>query len=359
MRALPIAILGLALGAMVHAQEASSGLDLRETVSGLAVGSNSLSAAPRSGSSFAAGFRSITYPTWKMNANWSITGTYQFATRPYFYADFETKGYGARGYLLQSTLNYSRVSDRGSLLVRAGVLSTAFGSFLLRYDDAANPLVDMPPQYGYYYAPISTAGLPGAQVDVTRGKIDGRLQFANSSPANPRSLFAHDQYGNWAGGAGYTIHQGFRVGVDAYRGPYLSRDYDYYFPGEANPSALPATGLGVDAQWSRGHTSLQFEEDRFLMPYQAIPDFKETAGYLEMRQVLSPRWYLAFRPAYTNASAGGKMRVLESAVAYRPSRFQIVKLDYEFERYSQETPRNQNTVALQWVMTLDRAFASR
>ena len=103
--------------------------------------------------------------------------------------------------------------------MRAGVLPTAFGSFLLRYDDASNPLIDMPPQYGYYYSAVTTAGLPGAQIDVTRSKVDARLQFANSSPANPRSLFARDQYGNWAGGAGYTLRQGLRVGVDAYRGP--------------------------------------------------------------------------------------------------------------------------------------------
>jgi len=354
-------ILCLCVGAtsLLHAQEAGSGIDLRETFSGLGAASNVLSSAPRSGSSFAAGFRSITYPTWKINDNWAITGSYQLVSRPYFYADFESTGYGAKGYLLQSTLNYSRVSDKGSLLVRAGVLSSAFGSFLLRYDDASNPLVDMPPQYGYYYAPVTTAGLPGAQIDVTRAKFDARLQFANSSPANPRSLFAHDQYGNWAGGGGYTIRQGFRVGVDGYRGPYLSRDYAYFFPGEKNPNTLPATGLGIDAQWSHAHTSVQFEEDRFLFPYSAIPDYRETAGYVEIKQVLSPRWYVAFRPSWTTANEGGDMGNLESGVAYRPTRFQLIKLDYEFEHYTQETPHNQNTLAVQWVMSLDRAFASR
>jgi len=354
-------MLSLALGAapLLVAQDASSGLDLRETLSGLGAASNVLSAPPRNGSGFAAGFRSITYPTWKMNSNWAVTGAFQFVTRPYFYEDFDSTGYGAKGYLLQSTLNYSRISEKGSVLFRAGVLSTAFGSFLLRYDDADNPLINMPPQYGYYYTPITTAGLPGAQIDATRGKFDGRLQFANSSPANPRSLFDRDQYGNWAGGAGYTIHQGFRVGLDAYRGPYLDRQYPYFFPSEKNPNALPATGLGLDAQWSHGHTSVQLEEDHFLMPYTAIPDFRETAGYLELKQVLTPRWYLAFRPGYTNASAGGNMRDFESGVAWRPSRFQLIKLEYEIEHYSEETPRSQNTVAVQWVMTLDHAFASR
>ncbi len=77
----------LTLGAALHAQKTRSGLDLRETFSGLGAASNELSAAPRSGSSFAAGFRSITYPTWKVNANWSVMSAYQFVTRPYFFDD--------------------------------------------------------------------------------------------------------------------------------------------------------------------------------------------------------------------------------------------------------------------------------
>jgi hypothetical protein len=339
------------------AQEAGSGFDFRETVSALGIDSNDLSAARRSLPPVAAGFRSVTYPTWKINSNWTITGAFQFVTRPYFYADFDTTGYGAKGFVLQSTLNYSRVSDKGSLLVRAGVLSTSFGSFLLRYDDADNPLIDMPPQYGYYYAPVSTSGLPGAQIDLSRGKWDGRLQFANSSPANPRSLFAHDQYGNWAGGAGYTIRQGFRVGVDAYRGPYLDRQYAYFYPGEHSPSTLPATGLGIDASWARGHTSLQFEEDKFLMTYGVIPDFRESAGYLELKRVLTPRWYLALRPGYTAANKGGDMRCLEAAAGFRPNRFQLIKLDYEIEDYTQGTPRQQNTLAVQWLVTFHKSVA--
>ncbi len=340
----------------LFAQEASSGFDFRESLSALGLDSNVLSAPPRSGSPFAAGFRSVTYPTWKINPNWGVTGALQFVTRPYFYEDFDTAGYGAKGYILQSTLNYSRLSDKGSLLFRAGVLSTAFGSFLLRYDDADNPLIDMPPQYGYYYSPVSTSGLPGAQIDATRGKWDGRLQFANSSPANPRSLFAHDQYGNWAGGAGYTIRQGFRVGVDAYRGPYLDRQSPYFFWGEKNPSTLPATGLGVDAGWAHGHTSVQLEEDHFVMPYTVIPTFRESAGYIELKQVLTPRWYLAFRPGYTAASAGGDVRCWEMAAGFRPNRFQLIKVDYEIEHYTQGAPTNQSTLAVQWVTTFHRAF---
>src|SRR4051812_15233246 len=110
----------------------------------------------------------------------------------------------------------------------------------------------MPPAYGYYYKPVSTLALTGAQVDATLGKLDTRAQFTTSSPANRRGVFDREQYGSWTGGLGYTIRQGLRVGVSAYRGPYLHRQYAYYFPGEADPRDLPASGYGVDAQWGRG-----------------------------------------------------------------------------------------------------------
>jgi hypothetical protein len=108
-------------------------------------------------------------------------------------------------------------------VVRVGEMSSAFGSFLPRYDDAVNPLIGLPSAYGYYYKAVSILGVAGAQVDVTAGKFDMRAQLANSSPANPRSVFAHDQYANWAGGVGYTIRQGFRIGASSYYGPYLDR----------------------------------------------------------------------------------------------------------------------------------------
>src|SRR5438309_2951729 len=213
-------MLPLLLVSPLSGQEASSGVDLRATATAQAVGSSLLQGTPRLGAPVALGGRTVLYPTWKMSEHWGATAAFQVYTRPYFFEDLSEEGYGAKGMLLQGSLNYTCISEKGSLLVRVGQLPTAFGSFLLRYDDASNPLVNQPMQYGYYYAAVSSAGLAGAQVDVTRGKWDGRAQFANSSPANPRSVFAHDQYGNWAGGGGYSIRQGLRVGGSFYRGPY-------------------------------------------------------------------------------------------------------------------------------------------
>jgi hypothetical protein len=341
----------------LSAQEANSGFDLRETLSGQFAASNVFTEVPRSGVPVGVGFRSDTYPTWKFSDHWTLTGAWKLNSRPYFNGDFSSAGNGVNGNVLQASLNYSRISDKGSFTIRAGQLSTAFGSFLLRYDDADNPVVDLPMEYGYYSAPVSNLSVAGAEIDGTRGKWDGRVQFANSSPANPRSLFEHDQYGNWAGGAGYTIRQGLRVGVSGYRGPYLDRKYRYFMPGEANPSSLPADALGLDASWSRGHWIIQGELQKFVMPYTVIPTFREQAGYAELKRVLNPRWYVAGRVGYTSADSSGKVQSYEGAAGFRPNRLQLIKIDYELQHYSVGPDFNENTVAIQYVTSLHLGIA--
>jgi hypothetical protein len=339
------------------AQEANSGFDLRASLSGQFAASGLSTQDPRDGSPETAGFRSVLYPTWKIDSSWAVTAALQFYTRPYFFEDLSSAGYGAKGEILQASLNYSHVSGNGSILVRAGELSTSFGSFLLRYDDADNPVVDLPIEYGYYYSPVSTLPVAGAQVDATRGKWDARAQFANSSPTNPRSLFAHDQYGNWAGGAGYTIRQGLRVGISAFRGPYLDRQYKFFHLGEANPNTLPAHAVGVDAALTRRHSSLLGEAQSFVLPYTVTPTVHDWAGYFELKQVLSPRWYVAARNGYLKQSTYLTEQSLEAAAGFRPNRFQIVKVDYEFRHLSSGEYRTANTLAIQVVTSFHKSAA--
>lgn len=339
----------------LDAQETQSGLDFRATVTAQAVASNELTQVPRSGSPIIIGSRSVVYPTLKINDNWFVTGALQLATRPYFFDELSDPGYEAEAAALQFTLNYSRIFRNGSILMRAGEMSTAFGSFMLHYDDAENALVDLPVEYGYYGSPVSTSGIAAVQADVTRGKWDARAQFANSSPANPRSLFARDEYGNWAGGTGYTIRQGLRIGVSGYRGPYLDRKNHYFFPGEANPSKLPATAVSLEVNLAHGHTSAQGEMQHFVMPYHAIPTFRESAGYGELKQALSPRWYVALRTGFSKSTASGNVQVFETSAGYRPNRLQLIKIGYEYTKYSTGTEWNDSTLGIQFITTLHRS----
>ena len=341
-------VLGCMQGAL-WAQEAGSGFELRATVSASGSYSRLLEGKPRQGEDFTGGFRSVLYPTWKLSTHWTVSGAIQAYSRPYFYEQFTTQGYGLKADILQAHVDYSRFWKNRSIVMRVGQLSSAFGSFLLRYDDAENPLINMPISYGYYYKPITTLGLMGAQVDATLGKFDARAQFVNSSPANRRSIFDHDQYGNWAGGVGYTIRQGLRVGVSAYRGPYLHRQYAYYFRGEAKPRDLPASGYGMDVQWGHGHWNIQGELQRFQLAYRLIPTFSEHMGYAEARRVLNPRLYLAARAAYLRASVVPGYEVYEVAAGYRPNRYQLMKFGYQVQQGGNYTPSSSSTFTIQLV----------
>ncbi len=130
---------------------------------------------------------------------------------------------------------------------------------------------------------------------------------------------------------GYTIRQGLRIGVSAYRGPYLYRESPYFFPGESSPRDLPATAVGADVEWARGHWNMYGEWQRFEMTYHAIPTFREDAGYFEAKRVLHPRWYIAARAGYAHGSYKSGGETYEASVGFRPDSFQLIKVGYSVQ----------------------------
>ena len=141
------------------AQEASSGIDLRATVSAEALYSHALTESPRDGRPLRADSAPCCIPLGRSSEHWSFSGAVQIISRPYFYGDFHTQGYGLRPDSAGEPRIFKNV-EQGSVVVRAGQMFSAFGAFLLRYDDAENPLLGVPMGYGYYYDPI-TMGLSG------------------------------------------------------------------------------------------------------------------------------------------------------------------------------------------------------
>lgn len=340
------------------AQEATSGFDVRATLTGEGVYSPELSQPPRSGSVLAADARVVLYPTWKLNNHWSVTASLQGITRPYYYSDFSTQGYGIKTDVLQASLNYTRIWSRSSINIRAGQLSSAFGSFLLRYDDAVNPLPGTPAAYGYYSA-VSPLGLAGVEINATGGRFDGRAQFTNSSPANPRGITQSDQYGTWTGGAGFKIKQGFRIGSSAYRGPYLDRQSRFFKPGEDAPRKLPATAVGLDVQFAQGPWNAYGEWQHFNMSYHAIPTFTEHTGYAELRRVLSPRWFVATRMEYVRFGEFPGYQRYELGAGYRPNRLQLAKLSYGIEQGTGIQSPTTGVLTFQLVTSLDLFSVAR
>ncbi len=350
----------LLLSAVVamRAQEATSGFDLRTTITAQGVYSPELTEAPRSGSAYLGGARVLLYPTWKLNSHWTVTAALQAYTHPFFYSQFSDQSYGVKTDVLQASLNYSRIWNRASLNVRVGQLPSTFGSFLLRYDDAVNPLPGMPLAYGYY-APVTPLGLAGAEVNATAGRFDGRLQFVNSSPANPRGLTQSDQYGNWAGGAGFKIKQGFRVGGSAYYGPYLNRGSEFFLPGEVPPRQLPATAIGLDVQYAQGPWNVYGEWQHFRFDYRAQPTFTQHTGYAELRRVLNPRWFLAARIEYVRYGEYPGYQRYEVGAGYRPNRLQLAKISYGVEQGAGTEGSPTGVLTIQFVTSLGLFSAAR
>jgi hypothetical protein len=340
-------LLCLCLPVAALAQEASSGFELRSTFTAEVINSQQLSSAPRFGSDTTGGFRAMFYPTWKLSRHWTVTGAVQVHSRPFFVEELTTQGYGVRGDVLQGHLDYSRFWGRSSVVFRAGMLSSAFGSFLLRYDDSVNPLIDYPLSYGYYYKSVTTESLAGAQVDVTEGPFDVRAQLTSSSPYQRLALYDRGQAVNWTAGAGYTIRQGLRVGVSAFRGPYSD---------PANPEVAErhwmAAGLGADVAWGIGHWSFQGEEQRFQGPFQTIPPYTRESGYGEARRTLGPRWYAAARAGYQRGNIYLSRNVYETAIGFRPAAGQLVKIGYEIQQGPFIHGAMANVLTLEIVTTL-------
>jgi hypothetical protein len=328
---LPALFCFLSTGVLL-AQEAGSGLDLRATISGQAAYSRDLENAPRNGLPVTAGFRAVLYPEWKLSSHWAVSGAVQMSSLPYFYEDFATNASGYRARILQAHLGYYRVWKDASLVIRAGQLQSAFGDFLLHYDDADNPLFGTPSQYSYDHGGVTTLGLAGIDAAVTLGKWDARAQFTNSSPANPRSIFDKDQYANWAGGMGYTVRQGLRVGISAYRGPYMDRNSPTFNVGAARLKDLPATAWGTDVEWARGHWNLTGEWQRFAFPYMDAPSVRQTAAYAEAKRVLHPRLYVAVRAGFRHLGQNTGEETYEFTAGFRPGAHELIKAGYILER---------------------------
>ena len=170
----------------------------------------------------------------------------------------------------------------------------------------------------------------------------------------PAASLQTDQYLNWTGGAGYTIRQGLRVGAQHLSRP-LSRPPISLLSSRRSriPRTLPATGLGVDAQWGRGPWNVNAEWQRFQMDYHAMPTFIEDSRLRRSPPACSARagtWPRA--SAYVSEHMFAGWRWYEAAVGYRPGRHELVKVDYEAKQGTDIYGAQQNTLAVQFVTTL-------
>jgi hypothetical protein len=367
----------ISLSGALRAQEASVGIAMPLTITG--------GVFHDSDGDTSASYRAVFYPTLKLGPKWFVYSAIQVGSQPYVYpASYYQKG-NFRVRALQGFVGRAWEGQKVSVTFKAGQLASAFGSFPLHYDDMANPLIDQPLAYrtalklspdqlpcgvsdltrqwtsydgeylpsirfgcggditkGASMLPITLYGLPGAELDISSGKVDARVQLTNSSPANPQNLASGNQQLQWAAGAGYTIRQGFRVGFSAFRGPYLDQNVRELLPVGDTVRNYSATGIGADGQWAKGRWSVDTEWQRIQFNYpQFVRSPAVSFGYIEMKAIVTPRFYAATRLGYQRYNAVQDERITSSdpflsgrrsyelALGYRPNRWQLFKIEYQ------------------------------
>ena len=320
------------------AQESEYGFTLPVTLS-----------AGTSTSPITAGARLMLYPTLKLGSHWFVYGALEERRTPYFYSD---TGHGFDFQVVQAFVGYSIRGHNKALVIKAGELTTAFGSYPLRYDDAQNPLIDLPFTYSaqlpmHYrvygwpvvetFTPVSLYGIPAVEADVSAGRFDARAQLSGGSPSYPEGWSGVREYRQWAAGAGVTIRQGFRLGASAFRGPYLDADAV-----PTSPRNFPATGIGADLQYATGRWSVNAEWQQFRFDLPGWP-VTFSSAYAEAKRIVTPRFYVAARVERLKVMP--QLTGIETTMGVWLGRHQLLKGGYE---WSEGSPRH-NTLGLQFV----------
>jgi hypothetical protein len=140
-------VLLLALLIPVEAQDSNFGISLPVTVSGGAMYTGRLQFQDPNGRPETGGIRTMLYPTVKLGSHWFGYAALQLRLSPYFYYDAYDPSHEWYTEVLQAYGGYSWRSEKTSLVIKAGRLTSAFGAFPLHYDDADNPLLDQPLSY--------------------------------------------------------------------------------------------------------------------------------------------------------------------------------------------------------------------
>jgi hypothetical protein len=123
------------------------------------------------------------------------------------------------------------------------------------------------------------------------------------------------------------------------------------FSDQAASRNRPASGVGLDADWAIGHWNMRGEWQRFVMTYRAIPTFRESGAYAEVKRVLNPRWFVATRVGYLHSSVSSGDETFEGAVGFRVNRSQLVKTGYVVSR-AQRDGTLQKAILVQIVTTV-------
>ena len=383
-RALPgnicvLAVL-ISLPPIARSQEAEYGIFVPITFSGDLAYRHGLQSEDEVRASITPGFRAVLSPTVRLGPHWFLYSDLELRSSSYSTYRTGADQPDVQFRAMQAHVGYTTRIRRASLLLKAGQLTSAFGSFPLQYDDAKTAFPDPPPGYvtnlplrpdqlpcgvkdllrqkygadvdfycggahtdAYGMFPVTLYGVPGFEAELSVSRLDARLQITNSSPANPQGFTSRNQFVQWTAGGGYTAPGGLHVGLSAFRGPYLDRTLGRLLPSGTTLRSFPATGLGIDGQWARGRWSVDGEWQHFRFE---LPGFvrspSERIAYVQLKTILSPRTFVAARATVLDFGrvkdtsgvaanhAAAPEQAYEFALGYRPNRHQLIKAGYQW-----------------------------
>jgi hypothetical protein len=302
------------------------------------------------------GLHATVAPSARLGAHWFAYSLVDARSSGYLDYSYDDKNPALEVKLLQAYVGYKHYFKGVSLLIKAGRLASAFGSYPLQYNDAKTALIDPPTSYfeplairpdAYGLVPVTLYGIPGIETQIAWGRIDARAQMTNSSPANPQSLLSSSQAIQWTTGGGYSFHGGLRVGFSQFRGPYLEYAAAQVLPAGKQLHDYAASGIGVDFQWSRASWAAEGEWQRFHVD---LPGFIESpsqqAAFVQLKRILSPRLYGAFRtslevPGGVADAAGeassqfaGRQETQEVVLGYWINHLQLLKMGVRYSGWN-------------------------
>jgi hypothetical protein len=227
---------------------------------------------------------------------------------------------------------FARVSTAGarwSLALQAGKFATPLGNFVPRHDSMHNRLVRAPLPYDYmttigdlrapagleaHLARRDVADLKHVWVPIVWGPVyhTGVMAFGHAGPLELRVALTNAAPSerplewDWSGGDAGTLvpaarlglrpFPGLEVGLNATRGPYLSRVAESTLPAGTRRSDFAQTLWGLDVQYARGHLVVFAELFRTEWQVPNVPvGLGAVAGYVEARYTLRPGLYVAGR----------------------------------------------------------------
>jgi hypothetical protein len=257
-----------------------------------------------------------------------LTNRFEALTRPYL----QRSPSGEWNWQVWvAEIRYERPGPIG-VRVDAGLIPSPVGYANLLLRPHLNPTIALPASLFQALPQVQPAGpratllgavyADGVSVTVSGRHWDARTAIIDTSPLRTRRTFYSSnppRFANVVAGAGVTPFVGFRVGAAVTHGgwqragesPAITRDRD-------------ATIVNVESEFSYRYTQIAGEWTRDLLQ-TSIDDEAASGWFIQARQTLAPRWFVAGRVeriaagavTATGARLPQRLRGVEEVVGFR------------------------------------------